>query len=164
MPNNMQKNRLYLKFKIRSFFARNIQSLRIVFYRFKGYDIHSSVILERHLHLDRLYPKGVHIQENSLVASGVTILSHDHCKRVNNQPLLLDTYIGKRCFIAVGATILPGVTIGDEVIVGAGAVVTKNVPSNVIVAGNPARIIRENIKMNEKAELVNWDIEAGWLN
>jgi len=160
----MQKNRLYLKFKIRSFFARNIQYLRIVYYRFKGYDIHSSVILERHLHLDRLYPKGVHIQENSLVASGVTILSHDHCKRVNDQPLLLDTYIGKRCFIAVGATILPGVTIGDEVIVGAGAVVTKNVPSNVIVAGNPARIIRENIKMNDKAELVNWNIESGWLN
>ena len=58
---------------------------------------------------------------------------------------------------------MPGITIGDEVIVGAGAVVTKNVPSNVIVAGNPARIIRENIKMNEKAELINWDAESGWL-
>jgi acetyltransferase-like isoleucine patch superfamily enzyme len=159
----MQKNRLYVKFIIRSFFARRIQSLRISFYRLKGYDIHSSVILERHLHLDRLYPKGVHIQDNCLIASGVTILSHDHCKRINNQPLLLDTYIGKRCFIAVGATILPGVKIGDEVIVGAGSVVTKNVPSNVIVAGNPARIIRENIKMNERAELTNWDSESGWL-
>ena len=41
-------------------------------------------------------------------------------------------------------------------IVGAGAVVTKNVPSNVIVAGNPARIIRENIRMNDSAELINW--------
>lgn len=159
----MQKNRLYVKFMIRSFFARRIQSLRIFLYRLKGYDIHSSVILERHLHLDRLYPKGVHIQDNCLIASGVTILSHDHCKRINNQPLLLDTYIGKRCFIAVGATILPGVKIGDEVIVGAGSVVTKNVPSNVIVAGNPARIIRENIKMNERAELTNWDSESGWL-
>jgi acetyltransferase-like isoleucine patch superfamily enzyme len=159
----MQKNRLYVKFIIRSFFARRIQSLRIFLYRLKGYDIHSSVILERHLHLDRLYPKGVHIQDNCLIASGVTILSHDHCKRINNQPLLLDTYIGKRCFIAVGATILPGVKIGDEVIVGAGSVVTKNVPSNVIVAGNPARIIRENIKMNERAELTNWDSESGWL-
>lgn len=160
----MQKDRLYLKFMIRSFFAQRIQSLRIFLYRLKGYDIHSSVILERNLHLDRLYPKGVHIGENCLIASGVTILSHDHCKRVNNQPLLLDTYIGKKCFIAVGATILPGVKIGDEVIVGAGAVVTKSIPSNVIVAGNPARIIRENIKMNEKAELINWNAESGWLN
>jgi len=159
----MQKNKLYLKFRLRSLIASKVQYMRIIYYRFKGYDIHRSVILERHLHLDRLYPGGVHILENSLIASGVTILSHDHCKRVNNQPLLLDTFIGKRCFIAVGATILPGVKIGDEVIVGAGAVVTKNIPSNVIVAGNPARIIRENIKMNERAELINWDSETGWL-
>jgi len=107
-------------------------------------------------------PSGDSVQENSLIASGVTILSHDHCKRINNQPLLTDTYIGKRCFIAVGATILPGVRIGDEVIVGAGSVVTRDVPSNVIVAGNPARIIRENIRMNEQAMLINWNQETGW--
>ncbi len=160
----MDKKRIYLKFRIRSFIARKVQYTRILFYKMKGYDIHPSVILERHLHLDRLYPAGVHIRENTLVASGVTILSHDHCKRVDNQPLLRDTFIGCRCFIAVGAIILPGVTIGDEVIVGAGAVVSKDVPSNVIVAGNPARIIRENIKMNDQAELINWNQETGWTN
>jgi acetyltransferase-like isoleucine patch superfamily enzyme len=62
----------------------------------------------------------------------------------------------------VGATILPGVRIGDEVIVGAGSVVTRDVPSNVIVAGNPARIIRENIRMNNMAALINWNSETGW--
>jgi acetyltransferase-like isoleucine patch superfamily enzyme len=158
----MQRNNLFLKFRIRSFFAKKIQYLRVRAANIKGYDIHPSVILERHIHLDRLYPRGIHIQGNCLIASGVTILSHDHCKRVNNQPLLTDTYIGKRCFIAVGATILPGVKIGDEVIVGAGSVVTRDVPSNVIVAGNPARIIRENIRMNEQAMLINWNKENGW--
>ena len=158
----MQTDNLFLKFRLRSFFARKIQYLRVLATNMKGYDIHKSVILERHLHLDRLFPQGIHIQENSLIASGVTILSHDHCKRINNQPLLTDTYIGKRCFIAVGATILPGVRIGDEVIVGAGSVVTRDVPSNVIVAGNPARIIRENIRMNEQAMLINWNQETGW--
>lgn len=148
--------RLYLKFRIRTFVAGIIQSLRVRMARVRGFDIHPTVILERKLHLDRLYPAGVHIDEYCLIASGVTILSHDHCKRVDGQPLLIDTYIGKRCFIAVNATVLPGVHIGDEVIVGAGSVVTKNVPSNVIVAGNPARIIRENIRMNDRAELINW--------
>lgn len=152
------------KFFLRSLIARTIQYLRFLYYKSSGMDIHPSVILERNLNIDRLYRKGIHIQENSLIASGVTILSHDHCKRVQNQPLLLDTFIGKRCFIAVGATILPGVKIGDEVIVGAGSVVTKDVPSNVIVAGNPARVIRENIKMNDRAELLNWNIESGWLS
>jgi acetyltransferase-like isoleucine patch superfamily enzyme len=124
--------------------------------RIRGFNIHPTVILERKLHLDRLYPSGVHIGEYTLIGSGVTILSHDHCKRVDGHPLLIDTYIGNRCFIAVNATILPGVHVGDEVIVGAGAVVTKNVPSNVIVAGNPARVIREKIRMNDRAELINW--------
>lgn len=152
----MNRNMLYLKFRVRTFIAGSIQFLRVRMARMKGFDIHPTVILERKLHLDRLYPAGVHIDEHCLIASGVTILSHDHCKRVNGQPLLSDTYIGKRCFIAVNATILPGVCIGDEVIVGAGAVVAKSVPSKVIVAGNPARIIRENIRMNNSAELINW--------
>ena len=157
------KDNYKIKFAVRSFFARTIQYLRYIRYRSSGLDISPSVIMERDLNIDRLYRKGIHIGDNSLIASGVTILSHDHCKRVNGQPLLKDTYIGKRCFIAVGAIILPGVRIGNEVIVGAGAVVTKDVPSNVIVAGNPARIIRENIKMNENAELTNWDIDSGWI-
>ncbi len=156
--------RYKFKFAVRTVIARTIQYLRYLKLRLSGLDIHPSVILERNLNIDRLYKKGIHIGENSLIASGVTILSHDHCKRVDNQPLLADTYIGKRCFIAVGATILPGVRIGDEVIVGAGAVVTKDVPSNVIVAGNPARIIRKDIKMNNKAELINWNQKLGWTN
>jgi len=77
-------------------------------------------------------------------------------------PLLSDTYIGRRCFIVINATILPGITIGDKVILGAGAVVTKNVPYNCIVVGNSTRIIRPNIKMNIRAELTNWT-ENGWI-
>ena len=160
----MKEKLLYKKFAMRSYVATKIQFLRNLYYRLKGYDVHSTVIFERNLNLDRLYPGGIHIQEHCLIASGVTILSHDHCKRVNNQPLLADIYIGKNCFIAVGATLMPGITIGDEVIVGAGAVVTKNVPSHVIVAGNPAKIIRENIRMNEKAEITNWNSEFGWID
>jgi len=147
---------LYLKFRIRTFIAGIVQSLRVRIARIRGFDIHPTVILERKLHLDRLFPAGIHVDEHCLIASGVTILSHDHCKRVDGQPLLVDTYVGKRCFIAVNATILPGVHVGDEVIVGAGSVVTKDVPSNVIVAGNPAKIIREKIRMNDRAELINW--------
>jgi acetyltransferase-like isoleucine patch superfamily enzyme len=160
----MKRKDLYIKFAIRTFIATRIQFLRNLSYRLKGYDVHPSVIFERKLNLDRLYPEGIHINENCLIASGVTILSHDHCKRVDNQPFLAETKIGRNCFIAVGATILPGITIGDEVIVGAGAVVTKDVPSNVVVAGNPAQIIRQHIKMNDRAELINWNSETGWGN
>lgn len=64
--------------------------------------------------------------------------------RKNN--LTAPIYIGEHVWIGAGATILKGVTIGDNAIIGAGAVVTKNVAPNTIVAGNPARVIYENIK------------------
>ena len=152
-------------FIIRLFFANIFRKFRVFKLRLKGCDIPYSAIIEGSVLLDKLYPRGIHIGENTLVAGGATILSHDHCKRVgNNQPFLVDTFIGKNCFIAVGAIILPGVKIGDEVIVGAGAVVTKDVPSNTVVAGNPAKIIRENIKMNTFAALENWTEKSGWNN
>ena len=152
-------------FAIRLFIATIFRKFRVFKYRLKGYDIPYSAIIEGSVLLDKLYPRGIHIGENTLVAGGATILSHDHCKRVgNNQPFLVDTFIGKNCFIAVGAIILPGVKIGDEVIVGAGAVVTKDVPSNTVVAGNPAKIIRENIKMNTFAALENWTENKGWID
>jgi acetyltransferase-like isoleucine patch superfamily enzyme len=153
-----------IKFAVISFFAKIIQKARIILYRMKGYDFAYSVIVERGLNLDRIYPQGIHVKENTLIASRVTIMSHDHCKRIDNQPLLADVHIGRNCFIAVGAIVLPGITIGDEVIVGAGAVVTKNVPPNSIVAGNPAKIIRSHIRMNEKAEVINWNMKEGWVN
>ena len=51
--------------------------------------------------------------------------------------------IGRNCWIGAGALILPGITIGDNVVVGAGSVVTKNLPSNVVAVGNPCKVLRE---------------------
>ncbi len=52
-------------------------------------------------------------------------------------------HIGKNCWIGAGALIMPGITIGDNVVVGAGSVVTKNLPDNVVAVGNPCRVLRE---------------------
>lgn len=154
-------------FRVRSFIAGFVHKYRNWVLRMRGYDIHPSTIIEREISLDRLYPAGIHIGKNCLIGAGVTILSHDHCKRSGEGitgPLLLETRIGDRCFIAPKSIILPGVTKGDEVIVGAGAVVTKDVPSNTIVAGNPAKIIRGGIKMSEQATLLNWSIDRGYFD
>ena len=51
--------------------------------------------------------------------------------------------IGENCWIAGNVTILPDVTIGDNTIIGAGSVVTKDIPSNVIAVGNPCRVIKQ---------------------
>jgi acetyltransferase-like isoleucine patch superfamily enzyme len=61
--------------------------------------------------------------------------------------LRLDTHIGENCFVGGRALVLPGVTIGNGCIVGAGAVVTKDVPDGCIVVGNPAKIIETGIEV-----------------
>ena len=52
-------------------------------------------------------------------------------------------HIGRNCWIGAGAVILPGVTIGDHSVIGAGSVVTKDIPAGVVAVGNPCRVLRE---------------------
>ncbi len=147
---------LNIKFFIIEKIATLFRRSRIFILRIKGYQIPYSTIIERNCILDRLNPKGIHIGKNCLIASGTVILTHDHCKRVDSLPYMTDTYIGDNCFVGIRAFIMPGVKIGNEVIVGSMSVVTKDVPSNCIVAGNPAKIIKTGITMNERAEWSNW--------
>jgi len=147
-----------LKYFLMGSASKIVQRLRYKKLRLLGYkNISKKAIIESKLNLDRVYPSGIHIGENTLVASRTTILCHEHVKRDEKDPRnpwVTDTYIGKNTFIGVGSTILPGVKIGDEVIIGASSVVTKNIPSNSIAVGNPAKVIKLGIKMNEKAILV----------
>lgn len=84
---------------------------------------------------------GIEIGDGTIFAPGVKIISANH------DPMNLDQWlpdkpikIGKNCWIGANAVILPGVELGDNVVVGAGALVTKRFPSDVLLVGNPARI------------------------
>lgn len=68
------------------------------------------------------------------------IIAHDNCRN-----LKADTRIGANCVIGVRSLILPGITIGNQVVIGGGSVVTKSIPDNCVVAGNPAKIIKRDI-------------------
>ncbi len=52
-------------------------------------------------------------------------------------------HIGKNCWLGAGVIVLPGVTIGDNTVIGAGSVVTKDMPANVVAVGNPCKVLRE---------------------
>ena len=52
-------------------------------------------------------------------------------------------HIGNNCWIGAAALIMPGVTIGDNTVIGAGSVVTKDIPANVVAVGNPCKVLRE---------------------
>ena len=54
----------------------------------------------------------------------------------------MPVHIGKNCWLGAGVIVLPGVTIGDNTVIGAGSVVTKDIPANVVAVGNPCRVLR----------------------
>jgi len=88
----------------------------------------------------------VHIGENVLCAPYVQIYTAYHPTepeiRLSGRELAAPINIGNNAWIGGGAIICPGVTIGDNTTIGAGSVVVKDIPANVVAAGNPCRIIR----------------------
>ena len=95
--------------------------------------------------------EGVHIEDNVFVGHNVTFINDKHPRSVNVDGSMQteadwkveETFIKKGASIGSSATILCGVTVGENSIVGAGAVVTKDVPPNTVVAGVPAKVIKE---------------------
>lgn len=88
---------------------------------------------------------GIMLEDNVLIAANVQLISNNHDLEKRSIITCKPVHIKKNCWIGAGSTILPGVTVGENSVVGAGAVVTKDVPDNVIVVGNPAKIIRDGI-------------------
>ncbi|MDB4442615.1 acyltransferase [bacterium] len=137
--------------KIREFVRLIVLSCQyFIFTRIYRMNISSSARISFRTFLDKTHPQGIYIGDESYIASGATVLTHDFIKDIKS-----DTKIGKRCFIGTNAVIMPGITIGDSVIVGSGAIVTKDVPSGCIVTGNPARVIHDNIKTTKFGQIIN---------
>ncbi len=95
--------------------------------------------------------EGVHIGDNVFVGHNVTFINDKYPRSANpdgsmqteSDWVVIETHVKKGASIGSSSTILCGITIGENAVVGAGAVVTKDVPPNTIVAGIPARVIKK---------------------
>ncbi len=95
-------------------------------------------------HLDPDFAWLIDIGDDTTISLGVMVLAHDaSTRRHTGYTRLGRVRIGKRVFVGAHAIILPGVTIGDDAVVGAGSMVRSDVAPGTIVGGNPAKVISD---------------------
>lgn len=85
---------------------------------------------------------GITIEDDVMVAANVQLISNNHDLYDHQILTCKPVRLKRNCWIGAGATILPGITVGENAVVAAGAVVTKDVEDNSVVGGNPAKVIK----------------------
>ncbi len=119
---------------------------------FGGHHCHFGKNVYANYNLTAVDDTHIYVGDNTMIAPNVILASAAHPldpeeRRKGyqyNQPV----HIGKNCWLGAGVIVVPGVSIGDDTVIGAGSVVTKDIPSGVVAVGNPCRVIKE-IKREE---------------
>ena len=115
-------------------------------YRLLGVTIGKNVFISHRAKIDTTYPGSIEIGDNCYITFNALILSHDHSVSWHRYSEIDSgrgrTVLEKHVFVGAGAIILRNTRIGENSIIGSGAVVSIDVPPNSIVAGNPARILK----------------------
>ena len=114
---------------------------------FGGRHVHFGKNVYANFNLTLVDDTHIYVGDNTMFGPNVTVATAGHPilpeLRERGYQYNAPVHIGKNCWIGAGAIILPGITLGDNVVVGAGSVVTGDLPSNVVAVGNPCRILRE---------------------
>ncbi len=123
-----------------------------------GLVVGNNLALQPGVIIDQHHCWHIRIGDDVGIASGVIILSHDaSMKKYLGYTRVGKIDIGDKVVVGAGSVILPGVTIGDNSIIGAGSVVAKDIPPDVVAAGNPAKVI---CSLDEYIERHKKELEA----
>jgi acetyltransferase-like isoleucine patch superfamily enzyme len=127
------------------FVAMNIPNshLKRAFYRIRGTKIGKHVDIAPGVYLEDFYPELITIQDNVDIGPNVIIVTHDSsgkCVSSRDVTWTKPVVIENNVYLGAGAIVLPGVRIGDHSIIGAGAVVTRDIPPNCVAYGSPAHV------------------------
>ena len=113
---------------------------------FGGKHVHFGKYVYANFNLTMVDDTHIYVGDYTMFGPNVTVASAGHPILPELREKLyqynMPVHIGRNCWIGAGVIIVPGITIGDNVVIGAGSVVTKDIPSNVVAVGNPCRVLR----------------------
>ena len=121
---------------------------------FGGAHVHFGKSIYANFNLTLVDDTHIYVGDYTMFGPNVTVATAGHPilpeLREKMYQYNFPVHIGKNCWIGAGVVIVPGITIGDNVVIGAGSVVTKDLPSNVVAVGNPCRVLREVNERDKK--------------
>lgn len=113
---------------------------------FGGRHCHFGKYVYANFNLTMVDDTHIYVGDNTMLAPNVVLATAAHPilphLRAQGYQYNLPVHIGKNCWLGAGVIVLPGVTIGDNSVIGAGSVVTKDIPANVVAVGNPCKVLR----------------------
>ena len=114
---------------------------------FGGKHVHFGKNVYANYNLTMVDDTHIYVGDNTMIGPNVTIATAGHpidpALRDVQAQFNMEVHIGRNVWIGGGCVLLPGVSIGDNTVIGAGRIVTKDIPANVVAYGNPCRVIRE---------------------
>lgn len=112
-----------------------------------GHFVHFGKNIYANFNLTLVDDTHIYVGDATMFGPNVTIATAGHPilpeLREQAYQYNMPVHIGKNCWLGAGVIVMPGVTIGDNTVIGAGSVVTKDIPANVVAVGNPCRVMRE---------------------
>ena len=112
-----------------------------------GHHVHFGKNVYANFNLTLVDDTHIYVGDYTMIGPNVVIATGGHplCPELREKGYQYNASvrIGRNCWLGAGVIIVPGITIGDNVVIGAGSVVTKDIPANVLAVGNPCRVLRE---------------------
>ncbi len=111
-----------------------------------GHHVHFGNNVYANFNLTMVDDTHIYVGDCTMFGPNVTVATAGHPiapeLRSKAYQFNMPVHIGKNCWLGAGVIVLPGVTIGDNTVIGAGSVVTKDIPANVVAVGNPCKVLR----------------------
>ena len=163
-PRRLQEKRAEMLKELFAEVGENCYIESPYFANWGGHHVHLGSNIYANAGLKLVDDTHIYIGDNTMLGPNVVLATAGHPidpeLRARGLQYNLPVRIGRNCWLGAGVIVMPGVTIGDNTVIGAGSVVTKDIPGGVVAVGNPCKVLRE---VGERDKIYYWrDKKIDW--